>query len=91
MLDMIMTEPKFHRISELWTDPSSNDLSASRLVFLVVNLIFLPALVATSTCYTQITFGEVVKLVLGLNAAPAIVYGINSAAGAWSGKDKAEG
>ena len=84
-------EPRFHRISELWTDPSSGDLSASRLVFLVVNLVFLPILVGAVTCYSQITFSKVVELILGLNAAPAIVYGINSAAGAWNRKDTPEG
>lgn len=86
-----MTEPRFHRISELWTDPSSGDLSASRLVFLVVNLVFLPLLVGGAVCYVQLTFSKVVELILGLNAAPAIVYGINSAAGAWNGKGKVEG
>lgn len=86
-----MSEPRFHRLTELWTDPSSGDLSASRLVFLVVNLVFLPVLVATATCYSQITFGKVVELILGLNAAPALVYGLNSVAGAWGkSADKAE-
>lgn len=79
-----MSEPKFHRVSELWTDPSSGDLSASRLVFLVVNLVFLPALVVGVVIHSQLTFSKVVELLLGLNAAPTIVYGFNSAAGAWS-------
>ena len=85
-----MTEPRFHRLTELWTDPSSGELSASRLVFLVVNLIFLPLLIVGVVLHSQLTFGKVVELILGLNAAPAIVYGINSAAGAWKSADKAE-
>jgi hypothetical protein len=81
-----MTTPRFHRVSELWIDPSSGDLSASRLVFLVVNLVFLPALVVGSVYCAPLSFGDVVKLILGLNAAPAVVYGINSASGAWNRK-----
>lgn len=69
------------RLSEAATDPGSGQWSASRIVFLTVNLVYMPFLVAAAALSQRVTFSEVVRLVLGLNAAPAIVYGVNSAIG----------
>lgn len=79
-----------NRVKEFLTDPGSKEFSPSRLVFLVVNLVYIPLLFYLTVRH-GINFSEVVKLILGLNAAPALIYGGNSVSNAifrWAnGKD----
>lgn len=76
------TDP--HRITELWCDPTSGELSVSRLAFFVITFVYLPILIVMAA-YKLIDIGEIVKMYLGINSAPTLVYGFNSAIGALKG------
>jgi len=71
---------KPHRLSELWTDPSSGELSMSRLGLGLVLLVFIPANTVLEVLGYRLNAWFFQTTVLGILAG---IYGVNSAAGAW--------
>jgi hypothetical protein len=71
---------KPHRLSELWTDPSSGELSMSRLGVAVVVLLFIPGHAVLEVLGYHLNAWSFLTSVLGILAG---IYGVNSAAGAW--------
>uniref|UniRef100_A0A7C3V3U9 Uncharacterized protein n=1 Tax=Desulfobacca acetoxidans TaxID=60893 RepID=A0A7C3V3U9_9BACT len=74
---------KPHRLSELWTDPSSGELSMSRFGLAVVLLVFIPANTVLEVLGYRLNAWSFLTTVLGILAG---IYGVNSAAGAWNRK-----
>uniref|UniRef100_A0A7V4G861 Holin n=1 Tax=Desulfobacca acetoxidans TaxID=60893 RepID=A0A7V4G861_9BACT len=74
---------KPHRLSELWTDPSSGELSMSRLGVAVVVLLFIPGHAVLEVLGYHLNAWSFLTTVLGILAG---IYGVNSAAGAWKRK-----
>jgi hypothetical protein len=74
---------KPHQLSELWTDPSSGELSMSRLGLAVVLLVFIPANTVLEVLGYRLNAWSFLTTVLGILAG---IYGVNSAAGAWKRK-----
>jgi hypothetical protein len=77
---------KPHRLSELWTDPSSGELSMSRFGLGLVLLVFIPANAVLEVLGYRLNVWSFLTTVLGILAG---IYGVNSAAGAWKRADKA--
>ena len=75
-----MCRLKPHRLSELWTDPTSGELSMSRLGLGVVVLFFIPANATLEVLGCHLNAWTFLIQVLGILAG---IYGVNSAAGAW--------
>jgi len=67
---------------ELITDPSSGELSASRLLLLVLVLAYLPAMVILETLGVRMGFWTQFAAIVGSVAG---AYGVNSAARVWRG------
>jgi len=74
---------KPHRLSELWTDPSSGELSMSRFGLGLVLLVFIPANTVLEVLGYHLNAWSFLTTVLGILAG---IYGVNSAAGAWNRK-----
>lgn len=66
-----------HRWVEALIDPSSGELSMSRIATGLVIFVLTPAMV-TLVALGKYPANETTKLILGLLAAPALVYGLNS-------------
>jgi len=75
-----MCKFKPHRITELWTDPSSGELSMSRLGVAAVILVFIPAHAVLEVLGYHLNAWSFLTTVLTILAG---IYGVNSAAGAW--------
>jgi hypothetical protein len=69
-----------NRLKEFWTDPSSNQLSASRLLLMVLVLVYLPVLLVLDAA--GVKFGNWAQFALIVGSV-AGAYGANSAARAW--------
>lgn len=68
------------RIVEFWTDPSSGQLSASRLLLMVLILIYLPAMGILELCGHRMGMWGQFAMIVGSVAG---AYGLNSGARAW--------
>ncbi len=79
-----------HRVSELWTDPSTGQWSASRLGMLVVAIVLFPAcLILQAAGYN---LGQAWTSFVALAGTLAGIYGLNSAARVWhNGKTNGQG
>jgi hypothetical protein len=76
---------KPHRLSELWSDPSSGELSMSRFGLAIVLLVFIPANAVLEVLGYRLNTWSFLTTVLGILAG---IYGVNSAAGAWKREAK---
>ncbi len=74
--------PKHHYISELWTDPSSGDLSTSRLCLLLLCLDVIGLSIAD---LFGLKFSGWAQLAIIIGSV-AGVYGINTGLRVWRGK-----
>ena len=65
---------------ELITDPSSGELSASRLLLCVLILVYLPVLVALEVKGVKLGIWHYIAIIVGSVAG---VYGVNTAGRVW--------
>ena len=72
---------------ELITDPSSGQLSASRLLLMVMVLIYLPAMLILEAFGIKMTMWNQFAAMLGSVAG---AYGVNSAARVWRSSSSEE-
>ncbi|MFA5382480.1 MAG: hypothetical protein WC356_04885 [Candidatus Micrarchaeia archaeon] len=71
------------KVTELWTDPASGQLSASRLCLCVLILVYLPALVALEALGVKLGIWSHIVTLTGTMAG---IYGINSGVRVWRGR-----
>jgi hypothetical protein len=69
-----------NRFKEFWTDPSSNQLSASRLLLMVLVLVYLPVLLVLDA--VGVKFGNWAQFAIIVSSVAGI-YWFNSTARAW--------
>jgi hypothetical protein len=68
------------KVVEFITDPSSDQLSGSRLLLMVLILVYLPALVALEVLGVKLGIWSYIAVIVGSVAG---VYGVNSAGRVW--------
>lgn len=68
------------RIREFWVDPSSGQYSASRLLLMVLILVYLPVLVTLEVLGIKLGIWNHIALIVGSVAG---VYGVNTAGRVW--------
>ena len=77
----LKAEGKRHRLTEIFVDPASNQLSCSRVgMFLVVAVLFPASLVLQAAGYD---LGQAWTSFVALAGTLAGIYGLNSAARVW--------
>lgn len=72
-----------HRLREFVIDPSSGQYSASRLLLMVLILVYIPAMGVCEALGIKLGIWAHIAVIVGSVAG---IYGVNSGVGVWQGR-----